>query len=256
MIIDYKILVVVVLLLWISSALFKSRLLGFIGSLVIAGFLTYLWITLGRPPLKSLGETRLWYALFLPLLGLIVDYKLKKNWISLYAMAMSSLFLIINFLNPESFNEELVPALQSIWFIPHVIVYMLAYALLGLVTLFALKALFKKDEMDENLSLIDSLLNLGLSFLTFGLLFGAIWAKEAWGHYWSWDPKETWAFITWAIYLGYLHYRHSAARSDLFSVNYLLVSFVVLMLAWFGVNYMPAAKSSVHTYAIPETVKN
>ena len=43
--------------------------------------------------------------------------------------------------------------------------------------------------------------------MTLGMLMGALWAKEAWGHYWSWDPKETWAAITWLAYLVYVHYR-------------------------------------------------
>merc|ERR1719380_334792 len=50
---------------------------------------------------------------------------------------------------------------------------------------------------------------LGFGFLTVGIISGAVWANEAWGNYWSWDPKETWALITWLVYAGYLHTRLS-----------------------------------------------
>ena len=57
------------------------------------------------------------------------------------------------------------------------------------------------------MELCDNLVNVGLAFMTLGMLFGALWAKEAWGHYWSWDPKETWAAATWLGYLCYIHFR-------------------------------------------------
>ena len=57
------------------------------------------------------------------------------------------------------------------------------------------------------MELCDNLVNVGLAFMTLGMLFGALWAKEAWGHYWSWDPKETWAAATWLGYLCYIHFQ-------------------------------------------------
>lgn len=72
---------------------------------------------------------------------------------------------------------------------------MFAYAVLGAAAIFALYLLFRrKGEAIDNdkMDLCDNLVYVGTAFLTIGMLFGAIWAKEAWGHYWSWDPKETW----------------------------------------------------------------
>lgn len=89
---------------------------------------------------------------------------------------------------------------------------------------------------------------LGFVLLTFGLIFGALWAKEAWGHYWTWDPKETWAFISWLAYLGYLHL--VACKTDPRKLQwYLGLAFFVLLVCWFGVNYLPSAQNSVHTYS-------
>jgi ABC-type transport system involved in cytochrome c biogenesis permease subunit len=81
-----------------------------------------------------------------------------------------------------------------------------------------------------------------------GLLFGALWAKEAWGHYWTWDPKETWAFLTWAIYLAYIHIRLRHPQAVRPAAIFLLVAVAVLGTCWFGVNYLPSAKNSVHAY--------
>ena len=99
-----------------------------------------------------------------------------------------------------------MPALQSPWFAPHVIVYMFAYAMLGAATVMAVYLLwFKKKEIErKEMDLCDNLTYVGLAFMTLGMLTGAIWAKEAWGHYWAWDPKETWAAATWFAYLAYM----------------------------------------------------
>ena len=92
-----------------------------------------------------------------------------------------------------------MPALQSIWFIPHVSVYILSYSMFGAATIasFILLNNLSKNKQDTKLAdLIDNLVYSGFGFLSLGMLMGAIWAKEAWGNYWSWDPKETWAFLT------------------------------------------------------------
>ena len=88
--------------------------------------------------------------------------------------------------------------------------------------------------------------------MTIGMLFGALWAKEAWGHYWSWDPKETWAAITWFAYLVYVHYRQLPTHRPRLALWVLLISFVLLQMCWWGINYLPAAQgSSIHVYSMP-----
>ncbi|PIY34486.1 MAG: cytochrome C assembly protein, partial [Bacteroidetes bacterium CG_4_10_14_3_um_filter_42_6] len=74
------------------------------------------------------------------------------------------------------------------------------------------------------------------------------WAKEAWGHYWTWDPKETWAFLTWIVYLVYIHIRYQHDQKELWALWLLGLAFVVLLVCWFGVNYLPSAANSVHVY--------
>ena len=105
----------------------------------------------------------------------------------------------------------------------------------------------------EEFDITDNLVYVGLAFLTIGMLFGALWAKEAWGHYWSWDPKETWAAITWLAYLIYVHYRQLPRHRERLALWILIGSFVLLQMCWWGINYLPSAQgSSVHTYNISD----
>ena len=163
----------------------------------------------------------------------------KALWAYFGLAVFASIFAYFFF---DSYNTKtLVPALQSPWFAPHVFVYIFAYALLGVAVVIAWW------------KLADDLVYVSLAFLTIGMLFGALWAKEAWGHYWSWDPKETWAAITWLAYLVYIHYRQIPRHRERLAFWMLIGSFVLLQMCWWGINYLPSAQgSSVHTYSISE----
>jgi len=101
------------------------------------------------------------------------------------------------------------------------------------------------------IDICDNLVYVGLSFMTFGMLFGALWAKEAWGHYWAWDPKETWAAVTWFAYLVYVHARRLPKANTKWLLVWLIVAFVLLQMCWWGINYLPSAQgASVHTYSM------
>jgi ABC-type transport system involved in cytochrome c biogenesis permease subunit len=197
-----------------------------------------------------MGETRLWYSFFLPAAGLVTYMRRRYKWILSFAVLLSLVFVCINLFKPEIHNKALMPALQSPWFAPHVIVYMIAYAVLGAATLAAVYLLARpaQGKQSQVMELCDSLVYVGLAFVTIGMLFGAIWAKAAWGHYWSWDPKETWAAATWMAYIIYIHFRlHHPSRHK--AAMWLLVfGFLLLQICWFGVNYLPSAGNSVHVY--------
>ena len=220
-----------------------------LGLLVFFSFILSMWISLERPPLRTMGETRLWYSFFLPLVGLIVYSRWKYKWILSFSTVLALVFICVNLFKPEIHDKTLMPALQSPWFAPHVIVYMFAYAVLGAATVLAVFLLFKKKSPTSEMDIADNLVYVGLAFLTIGMLFGALWAKEAWGHYWSWDPKETWAAITWLAYLIYLHYRQLPRHKERLALWSLIISFALLQMCWWGINYLPSAQgSSVHTY--------
>ena len=241
--------------LWLLAAVPKIRpVLGILaGTLVMAVFIGGFWIEIDRPPMRTLGETRLWFGLLLPICGLVIYRFVPWRWPLLYSAGIAFLFLLITALKPETHDRTLMPALQSPWFVPHVVLYLIAYAFLVYAAAVALVGFWRsrKDETKAGKfqTPAEAALWIGFSFLTLGLLAGAVWAKEAWGHYWTWDPKETWAFLTWAVYLIYFHLRPEWNRAPRRALLFLGLSSVVVLLCWFGVNYMPSAASSVHTYS-------
>nr|AUT83134.1 cytochrome c biogenesis protein [Campanula patula] len=81
-------------------------------------------------------------------------------------------------------------------------------------------------------------ISLGFMFLTMGILSGAVWANEAWGSYWSWDPKETWAFITWIVFAIYLHTRTNKNFWGTNSAIVAVIGFLIIWICYFGVNLL------------------
>lgn len=105
---------------------------------------------------------------------------------------------------------------------------------------------FKKIEF---LKILDNLsyrlIGIGFSFLTIGILSGAVWANEAWGSYWSWDPKETWALITWIVFAIYLHTRLIKGWKGKKSAFVASLGFVTLWVCYLGVNLLG---KGLHSY--------
>lgn len=247
-------------LLWIAGAATAlkgrssriSAILTLAGSAIFLAFIAGLWVSLERPPMRTVGETRLWYAFFVSVTGAAVYLRWRYRWIPVFSTLMSVVFVCINVFSPEIHDKSLVPALQSVWFIPHVIVYMFAYALLGAVSIFALYLWLRpsgKEPSESEMRLCDDLVRAGTVFLSAGMVMGALWAKQAWGDYWSWDPKETWAAATWLSYLLYLHLRRMRRIDSHSAFALIIFSFILLQMCWYGVNYLPSARgASLHVY--------
>lgn len=224
-----------------------------IGGFAVLGVYTaMLWAELCRPPMRTMGETRLWYSLLLPLAGIIIYARWRYRWVLSFTTLLAAVFVFINIFKPEIHSKTLMPALQSPWFAPHVIVYMMAYAMMGAAFVMAVYLLFAKSkDPAQALGATDNLVCASYAFLTLGMLMGALWAKTAWGHYWSWDPKETWAAITWFSYLVYIHYRQNKKGKPKLALCMIIVSFCLLQMCWWGINYLPSAQgTSIHTYSM------
>lgn len=212
---------------------------------VLAVFIVALGVTLHRPPMRTMGETRLWYSFFMFVAGAITYRRWHYRWILSFSTLMAAVFMIINVTRPEIHDHTLMPALQSVWFIPHVAVYMFSYALLGCATLLAVGQFFTRQDLYPA---IEQLVYGGLAFFTIGMFTGALWAKEAWGEYWSWDAKESWAAATWMLYLLFVHLRMTGWQRKWVLAAVLLIAFLALQMCWYGVNYLPSAADSVHIY--------
>lgn len=139
-------------LLWVGGAFAAFRSTEFskkafaltcTGLCIYAAFIICFWISLQRPPLRTQGETRLWYSFFLMLCGLLTYRRWHYRWILPLSTLLTLVFVIMNLMNPEQHDRSLMPALQSYWFVPHVTVYIFAYAVFGCAFLLALAGVIK-----------------------------------------------------------------------------------------------------------------
>ncbi|KGG11771.1 MULTISPECIES: c-type cytochrome biogenesis protein CcsB [Prochlorococcus] len=192
--------------------------------------------------------------------------------ISLLSIAFAS-FVLPDELKASS---SLVPALKSNWLVMHVSVIMCSYAALLIGSLLSLVVLLSSSRetlqirsnsmgiggfknKSENLNIVKSIdelipitfskseeldnlsyrtITFGFLLLTFGLISGAVWANEAWGSWWSWDPKETWAFISWLIYAAYLHTRLSRGWQGKRPAIIAIIGLFIILICYIGVNFL------------------
>ena len=93
-------------------------------------------------------------------------------------------------------------------------------------------------------------ISLGFTFLTIGILSGAVWANEAWGSYWNWDPKETWAFITWTIFAIYSHTRTNQNFKGINSALVASIGFLIIWICYFGINLLGIGLHSYGSFTL------
>jgi ABC-type transport system involved in cytochrome c biogenesis permease subunit len=147
---------------------------------------------------------------------------------------------------------RMMPALQSPWFIPHVAAYVFSYALCAVAFAATVVARLRGRDAggaDDGMRTgVERVTRLAFPFMTFGLVSGALWAEKAWGAFWSWDSKETWALITWLLYAMYLHAcrdKRTMHQRDLIQVT----AFSALLCTFLLVNLLPRLASVLHSYA-------
>jgi ABC-type transport system involved in cytochrome c biogenesis permease subunit len=134
-----------------------------------------------------------------------------------------------------------VPALQSYWLVAHVTLSFVgeAFFVVGFVAAVALLVSRAPDRRAEFDRLTATSIGIGYPIFTLGaLLFGAVWAETAWGSWWSWDPKETWALVTWLVYTAYLHSRLVRRMRGRWSASLAIAGFAATVFTFFGVNYL------------------
>ena len=220
------------------------------------------WYFSGYFPLSNLYESLLfldWCLLFT-----LVFTEIKTGTKLLGALLVPITLLIITFASlilPNVMQESspLVPALQSNWLMMHVSMMIFSYATLILGSLLSLLLLaltrFSKEpqnfalgkvQLIENLDLWSyRTIGLGFPFLTIGIIAGGVWANEAWGSYWSWDPKETWALITWLVFAAYIHVRLTKGWVKEKAAIVGAVGFFVVLVCYLGVNFLG---QGLHSY--------
>jgi ABC-type transport system involved in cytochrome c biogenesis permease subunit len=179
----------------------------------------------------------------------IIAWKRLLPWV-IFGGTIVALALLAIASSPIAPKELLppIPALQSYWLVLHVTLSFIgeSFFIVGFVS--SLMYLGSRDE--EKRERLDRLtytsIGIGYPIFTAGaLIFGAVWAQTAWGNYWSWDPKETWALITWLVYTAFLHTRLVRRLRGRISAILSIVGFAFTMFTFFGVNYL---LSGLHSY--------
>ena len=175
---------------------------------------------IGHAPLSNLYESMVFFAWAIVVIYLVSVRKFKNRLVGAFVMPLVFLSLAsTSLMNREI--QPLVPALQSNWLTAHVITCFLGYAAFAMAFSLSLLYLLKSRRGDGAGGFLETylppadvlddysyrLIAVGFPMLTLGIITGAAWANEAWGTYWSWDPKETWSLIIWLIYAAYLHAR-------------------------------------------------
>ena len=265
------------LIYWFRAAFFidskqTSSWMNQFGFLVIlasncclTGVLTCRWINSQHFPLSNLYESLLFLSCALTLIHLLLEKLIPTN-ANIIGIIFSPLPLLVSAFATFSLPEQmqtmspLIPALKSNWLMMHVSIMMLSYAALLagslLSIVFLIVANFKKESTSFESHTVNSLtymldqlsyrtLGVGFPLLTLGILSGAVWANEAWGSYWSWDPKETWALITWCVFAIYLHFRITYGWKGKKPAIIASLGFVFVWICYLGVNLFG---SGLHSY--------
>ena len=211
----------------------------------------------GRLPMTNQYEFAASFAWGLALVSLVFIRKYQFDVLGAFSAPV--IFLVIGYAAMQSKEvHSLAPSLQSNWLGFHVSTAIISYGAFGVSFALALVYLFRSriaegsflDQhipSEERLDLIGyRSVSLGLLFLTFCIITGAIWAERAWGSYWSWDPKETWSLITWLIYAVYLHQRLRRGWRGRRAAVFAVIGFIAVLFTYIGVNTL---LPGVHSYA-------
>jgi len=237
---------------WFNSfKLRRTSLYAFYLALALHTFLlVQRTISSGQLPFSSLYEFILVFAW-----GCAVLYLYASSRLSFYHLGMVVLplevFLLGYGFTMDSSLRPVVPALQSMWLQLHVGTAILAYGLFALSFAAALLYLYQGKletpylPQDKTAKMIYNFIAAGFPFMTLVLITGAVWAEEVWGSWWSWDPKETWALITWLIYVIYLHLYKTQQWRQQVSAWLSVVGFAAVIFTLFGVTLL---MPGVHSY--------
>ena len=253
------------------------RVMVAIANLLLTAQLVLRWWQSGHFPISNLYESLCFLAWACTLTQLLVERSWPYPIVAAAATPMGlGCIAFASFALPDQLQTAapLVPALRSSWLVMHVSVIMVSYAALLVGSVLSLAVLV--TDRDEYLELrsssigsggyrraisatdggslelhsvslstteqLDSLsyrtITAGFLLLTVGIISGAVWANEAWGSYWSWDPKETWALICWLVYAAYLHTRLTRGWQGRKPALVAVIGLLVIAVCYIGVNLL------------------
>lgn len=237
----------------------SANLAAIAGLLLHSVSLGFRWFEAGHMPMSNWFEFLSAFAWTLVALYLIVENSSNIKSIGAFVMPLPWILMILGFLKWEE-PRPLPVALESYWFYFHVISAFVAYAAFAVAFGIAVIYLLQERNMKNKftgllfrrlpaLEILDDLSYRAVVFafpmLTIAIITGSIWAEEAWGRYWGWDPKETASFVTWLIFASYLHARITAGWQGKRAAWLSSLGFIMVLFTFFVVNYV----SRLHGYA-------
>ena len=227
-------------------------------SLAVTGLITSTIVLLlrvmltGQGPFSNSVEFLVLLSWLCVLFYLLFEFKFKTQSAGFLMLLLAGLLvLFVALIMPRSLimiNSQ-PPVLKSIWLSSHVFTAVLAYGAFALGAAVSASYLLYSSKGFKELNvenIIYGIIVFGFVMLTITIFLGAIWAEQAWGCYWSWDPKEIWSLITWGIYALYFHFRSSKHWSDQVAAIFAVGGFVVVLFTFFGVNFL---MRGLHSYA-------
>lgn len=242
----------------VASALtWAATLFGFVG-LMVRWYESYLIAPdIGHIPISNLYEVFILFCLITALLYLHYEQLFKTRQLGGFVLvvinAAVGFILWYTYVRHANEIQPLVPALQSYWMKIHVPANFIGYGAFSLAAMVAGAYLLAKNGVLSSrlpaLHVLDDFMYkaiaVGFAFFTIATILGAMWAAEAWGGYWSWDPKETWALIVWLNYAAWLHLRLMKGLRGAVLAWWALVGLLVTTFAFLGVNMF---LSGLHSY--------
>ena len=247
-----------------SAMVWSGTAMGLIGMMVRWRESYLIHFDVGHIPVSNLYEVFILFSIVTSLIYLHYERRYQTRALGGFVMLVIS--AAIGFLLWYSYSrganqiEPLVPALKSYWMKIHVPANFIGYGSFALAAMVGVAYLFTDYRRSANpngflatrmpdLSVLDDVMYkaiaLGFAFFTIATVLGALWAAEAWGGYWSWDPKETWALIVWLNYAAWLHLRLTKGWRGRPLAWWAIVGLFVTLFAFLGVNMF---LSGLHSY--------
>lgn len=240
-----------------SALTWAAVLFGFVG-LMVRWYESYLIAPdVGHIPVSNLYEVFILFCLITALLYLHYEQKLNIRQLGGFVLLVINAavaFILWYTFDRQAHNiQPLVPALQSYWMKIHVPANFVGYGAFSLAAMVACAYLLaargilasRLPSLDVLDDLMYKSIAVGFAFFTIATILGAMWAAEAWGGYWSWDPKETWALIVWLNYAAWLHLRMVKGLRGPLLAWWSLIGLLVTTFAFLGVNMF---LSGLHSY--------
>ncbi|MBY0572425.1 MAG: c-type cytochrome biogenesis protein CcsB [Undibacterium sp.] len=240
-----------------SSLCWAAVVMGFTG-LLVRWYESYLiGADVGHIPVSNLYEVFILFSMITALFYLYYEQHYRTRQLGAFVLLVISAavgFLLWYTLSRDAAEiQPLVPALQSWWMKIHVPANFIGYGTFSLAAMVGVAYLLKaKGQLADRLPSLEVLddvmykaIAVGFAFFTIATILGALWAAEAWGGYWSWDPKETWALIVWLNYAAWLHMRMMKGLRGQIAAWWAVIGLLVTTFAFLGVNMF---LSGLHSY--------